>query len=491
MEKGIRHLLDESEKRAVLTVNAATSVNARTSLAMGSVMRMVNWESVINMVETGHSVKPPPPQRRWLCVAAVVMMSVAFPLYAEEPLSIKEPLSMAAAVVEVVEANPDLATISARAEALAALPDQQGTLPDPRLSLKFLNLPTDSFSFSQEAMTQTQLGVSQMLPFPGKLGLRQEAAQAMASAASFGVEELRLKLVRDVKLVWWNLFFLDRALEIVENNQTLMRQFIEVAESKYSVGKGLQQDVLLAQLELSKLFDSQVELEGRRRNEAIRLSTLLDRPATAPIVLPRKVDEGFPSPRDEAQLVARAAEVRPLLAASEQRLEAARLRLALARKDYYPDFSVGMAYGLRQGDNPNGSSRADLVSLMFGMSLPLYTATRQDRAVDQRSAERMEQRYALADARNRIEAAIGRALSDYRRGSEKAELFRNGIIPQARQTVSSMLAGYQVNKVDFLNVVRAQITLYNYETQYWNALSKARQATARLAAAVGEENVYE
>ncbi len=421
--------------------------------------------------------------QKWLLAAAVLFASAS--LYAEQPLLI------AAAVVEVVEANPDLAAISARAEALAALPDQLGSLPDPQLSLRLINLPIDSFSFSQEGMTQAQLGFSQMLPFPGKLGLLQEAAQAMANAAGFGVEEMHLKLVRDVKMVWWNLFFLDRALEVVANNQTLMRQFIEVAESKYSVGKGLQQDVLLAQLELSKLFDNQVDLEGKRRNESIRLSTLLDRPATVRLVLPAKVAEDLPTLRDETQLVAQAVELRPMLAAQQQRLEAARLRLELARKDYYPDFSVGAAYGLRQGDNPNGTSRDDLLSLMFGMSLPIYTGTKQNRAVDQRNAERLGQRYALADAHNRVEAAIGRALSDYQRGREKAELFKTGIIPQAKQTVASMLAGYQVNKVDFLNVMRAQITLYNYETQYWNAFSKARQAIARLVAAVGEENVYE
>ena len=423
-------------------------------------------------------------RRKWRFIAIMVLV-FSTPLRAEEPLTI------ATAVAEVVEANPDLAAISARAEALAALPDQLGTLPDPWLSLKLLNLPVDSFSFSQEGMTQTQLSISQMLPFPGKLGLRQDAAEAMADAAGFGVEELRLTLIRDVKMVWWNLFFLDRALEVVENNQVLMRQFIEVAESKYSVGKGLQQDVLLAQLELSKLLDNQVDLEGQRRNESIRLSTLLDRTATAALVLPREVAEHFPSPRDEAQLMARAVEIRPILAAQREQLEAARLRLALAKRDYYPDFSVGAAYGLRQGDNPNGSSRADLASLMLGMSLPIYTGTRQDRAVDQRGAERLQQRFALADVLNRVEDAIGRALSDYRRGREKAELFKTAIIPQAQQTVSSMLAGYQVNKVDFLNVVRAQITLYNYETQYWNALSSARQAAARLVAAVGEESVYE
>ena len=104
-------------------------------------------------------------------LATLILLSTSAWVYAEEVLSIN------AAVAEVVETNPGLAAISARAEALAALPDQLGTLPDPQLTFKLMNLPVDSFSFSQEGMTQTQIGFSQMLPFPGKLGLRQEAAQ--------------------------------------------------------------------------------------------------------------------------------------------------------------------------------------------------------------------------------------------------------------------------------------------------------------------------
>ncbi|HHL45230.1 MAG TPA: transporter, partial [Gammaproteobacteria bacterium] len=99
--------------------------------------------------------------------------------------------------------------------------------------------------------------------------------------------------------------------------------------------------------------------------------------------------------------------------------------------------------------------------------------------------------FTLHQQQLQVAAEIGRALSDYRRSAEQAVLFKSGIIPQASQTVASMLAGYQVNKVDFLNLVRSQITLYNYETQYWKALSESRQALARLVSAVGEEDIYE
>ncbi len=416
----------------------------------------------------------------------LLMLSViAFPLHATEPLMLGQ------AVAEALRGNPNLAAIKARADALAAIPDQRGTLPDPKMSVKMVNLPLDSLSFTQEGMTQLQIGFSQGLPFPGKLQLRKEVAQAVADAAGFDVDELRLRLARDVKVVWWNLFYLDRALEIVDSNQTLLRQFVEVAESKYSVGKGLQQDVLLAQVELSRLLDRQIHLEGQRRNEAIRLNTLLDYPATAPVALPGEISEEFQPLRDEAQLVTRAMTISPLLAIRERQVEAAKLRVALAKKDYYPDFNLGAAYGLRNGNNPNGSARDDFASIMLSMSLPIYTGTKQDRAVDQRNSERLRQRYALEDERNQVTAAIGLALSDYRRGEEKVMLFKTGIIPQASQTVASMLAGYQVNKVDFLNVVRSQITLYNYQILYWKAFGEANQALARLAAAVGEENIHE
>jgi len=414
-----------------------------------------------------------------------ILSVIAFPLHATEPLMLEQ------AVATALKGNPNLAAIKARADALAAIPDQRGTLPDPKMSVKMINLPLDSLSFTQEGMTQLQIGFSQGLPFPGKLRLRKEVAQAVADAAGFDVAELRLRLARDVKMVWWNLFYLDRALEIVDSNQTLLRQFVEVAESKYSVGQGLQQDVLLAQVELSKLLDRQIHLEGQRRNEVIRLNTLLDYPATAPVVLPTEVSEDFQPLRDEMQLMTRAIAISPLLAMREQQVEAAKLRVALARKDYYPDFNLGAAYGLRNGNNPNGSARDDFASIMLSMNLPLYTGTKQDRAVDQRNSERLRQRYVLEDEHNQVAAAIGLALSDYRRGEEKVTLFKTGIIPQASQAVASMLAGYQVNKVDFLNVVRSQITLYNYQILYWKAFGEANQALARLVAAVGEENIYE
>ncbi len=402
-----------------------------------------------------------------------------------------ELLSVEVAVFEALVNNPSLAAIEARAEALAAIPDQVGALPDPRLSLKMLNLPFDTLSFTQEGMTQLQVGYSQMLPYPGKLALRSQAATHEARAAKSEVAERRLQLVRDVKMVWWNLFYLDRALEVVARNQMLLEQFVNVAETRYRVGRGLQQDILLAQLERSKLNDTTLRLQNMRDNEVARLNMLLSRPVETEAQLPVSVNEVLPTLMSLTALQQRAETTRPSLMVQSDRLGAARSRVDLAKKDYAPDFKVGLFYGLRNGDNPDGSDRSDLGSIIFSMNLPFDMSRKRSRAVDQRQAEWLAQKYQLEDLHNRVVTKVQQAITDYRRAGEQAQLFQQEIIPQAQQTVDAMLAGYQVGSVDFLNLVRSQTTLYNYETQYWKALSSANQASARLVAAVGEEKIYE
>ena len=419
----------------------------------------------------------------------VAALCTSRPLWAALPAhqATDSPLSLQDAVAMAVQGNPGLAEMQARADAMAAIPSQAGSLADPVVSFTALNFPVDTFSADQEPMTQLAFGIEQSLPFPGKLALKERAAEFDADAAASNVEEARLRLIFNVKQIWWKILYLDRALETVSRNQDLLRQFVQIAQTKYTVGEGLQQDVLLAQVELSRLLDRQVQLRGMRREQTARLDALLDRTADTPVVLPERVNEALVTLKPESTLYTRAQASRPLLEQRRQEVEAARTRRDFAQRDRYPDFTLGAAYGFRQGENPDGSSRPDLASLRIGMSLPLYAGRKQDKAVDQRTSELLQKRYALQDDWNKVQAEISAAVADYRRASEQVQLFRTGIIPQARQTVASMLAGYQVNKVDFLNLVRSQVTLYDYETQYWKSFSEAKQALARLAAAVGEE----
>ncbi|TLS67018.1 TolC family protein [Mariprofundus erugo] len=408
-----------------------------------------------------------------------------------QPAVAAEPLTLAAAEQLARDHNPSLAGAGVGVKAMQAIPAQAGALPDPVLRLGAMNLPLNSLSLSQEAMTQMQVGLSQKIPFPGKLDLQQSMAAYRADVAGFEYVEAGLKLVRDVRMTWWNLCYLDRALDIVRHNQVLLRQFVRIAEAKYKTGEGLQQDVLLAQVELSKLLDVEITLTGSRKSQAAWLNAQLGRRADHALILPATVNESLAKAPDEAWLLQKAKAARPALTAKAREVSAAADQVALAEKDYYPDFTLAGDYGFRQGRDPNGRVRPDMASIQLSFTLPVYSSHKQAKEVDQRLAEKARAAFALEDATRSVEAEALMALADYQRSSAQASLFKTGIIPQASQTVASMLSGFQVGKVDFLNLVGSQITLYNYETQYWKVLAEANQAYARLIAAAGGELHHE
>lgn len=401
-------------------------------------------------------------------------------------------LTLDTAVELALSHNPSLAALDAQWAALDAVPSQAGALPDPVLSLNAMNLPTDTFDLGQEPMTQMQIGVSQSIPFPGKRKLKREAAEHEARAGESRAAEQRDALRGSVRGAWWRVFAFDRALEIVDQNKDLMRDFIEIAETKYAVGMGLQQDVLLAQLELSRLLDREARLKGRRRSAQAGLNALLDRPPDRVVYIAKTPPNvRLPKLPAEAVLLNQAADARDLINAHRDLLDAADSRLALANRDVYPDFRLGAGYGFRGGSDPVRGDRTDFFSVMLSVNVPLYFGSKQSKAIDQRSHERSQRQHALRTVLRTIEADIARNLADYDAAREQVQLLDTAIIPQAQQTVSSMLAAYQVNEVDFLNVVNGQLTLYNAQINYWDALSEAKRALAGVAAAVGTEALYE
>jgi len=419
---------------------------------------------------------------KFICICLTLLGSYSA-LASESILSLEQAEKLA------LQNNPALAAAGKQAEAMAAMPSQVGSLPDPKVSFNAMNLPVDSFATTQENMTQLQLGFSQAFPFPGKLELKSDAAEYIAAAALQNTQEFRLVLLRNTRIHWWNLSYLDKALSIIRRNQTLLRNLVKIAEIKYKTGKGLQQDVLLAQLELSKLLARELKLKAARGHETATLNALLGRAANTSIFLPQeqfKVTKR--SQVDVAELKVWARGHRPMLLAMDMKVEAADSMLALAEKNYYPDFNIGAAYGFRQGVNPaNKQSRPDFASIMFSMSIPLYSSSKQAKAVDQRMAEKARVQFSRQDIANKVDADIDSAASDVRIAHDQVLLFEQGILPQARQTTASMLAGYQVNKVDFLNLVRAQLNEFNTDIQYWQQVSILQQAEATLASAAGKE----
>ncbi|MBS3962899.1 MAG: TolC family protein [Methylomonas sp.] len=381
--------------------------------------------------------------------------------------------------------NPGLSEIKARAEAMAAVPSQEGALPDPELKVGALYLPTNSFNLRQDDFTMMEVGISQEIPFPGKLALREKIAEQEALAAADSVDEARLRLVRDVKQGWWRLFYYDRALSLLDESESFFRQLIAVAQAKYQVGNGSQQDVLLAQLELSKLKDEKLNLIGMRDGQNARFNALLDRAAETPVRIP--AEAGFKLPIiDGSALQDKALHTRPLFAQHHKMLDAALTKVNLAKRDFYPDFTVGAFYDARQ-NTPSGQSRSDFASIQLSVNVPIYADRKQAKAVDQRQGELLQEQYALQDEHRKVQAEIAAKSAEYRQTKDRLLLLEHEILPQAQQTVDSLMAGYQVSQTDFTDLLRTQLSFFQYQSQYWQALASTQQLLAELSAEVGEE----
>ena len=150
------------------------------------------------------------PQIIFKLFGLILLLLSAHIVAAEKSISVPV-LTLKAATEQVVRDNPDLAQMQARAQAMAAIPSQMGALPDPEISFNAMSLPIKTFNTAQEDMTQLGAGISQAFPFPGKLALREQAAAFEAEAATQGVNEVRWRLLSEVKTTWWLIFYLDWA----------------------------------------------------------------------------------------------------------------------------------------------------------------------------------------------------------------------------------------------------------------------------------------
>ena len=421
----------------------------------------------------------------WLFLI-IFMTTVQSMLWAQETRT--TPLKLNDLVEEALNKNPDILAAKSKWEVFKERPPQAGSLDDPMLGLGIVNLPTDTFSFRQEDMTMKEISLTQRLPYPGKRGLRREMAQKEAEAALSDYEEVKVKVSRDVKMAYYELFYVNKAIEVTEKNREILKLLNQIAETKYSVGEGIHTDVFKAQLELSKMIDELIMLNQNRRTLKSKLNTLLYRPPFAPLGDPEEVSlEKFSA--DPEELVKAAAERRPSLQSVKRMVERNQASLKLAERDYYPDFDIKLAYGQRD-DGPAGR-RPDMVSAMVGFNLPLWYKSKQSRKVAESQKDIQATKDQLTAMTNEIRFMMSEKLIDIERAEKQIELLKTGIIPQATLSLDSAIASYRVNKVDFITLLDTEMTLFKYETQYYRLLTDYRKSIAEIEAAVGKASAEE
>jgi len=415
---------------------------------------------------------------RLIIVVAAVLVMLPAGLRADETLKLDDLLA------EAGKNSPELGAFRDRYEAAYERVPQAGSFDDPMLGLGFDNVPVDSFAFDREPMTGKVVELSQAVPFFGKRGLKAEAAMHDARALEAGYREKALMLRAGIKDVYYDLYAVRKGLEIVGKNISLMDMFRKTAEARYSVGKGILKDVVKAQVETSMMIDKRIELQKEEHTKRAYLGSLLGRESavTGEVedIAPTQLGMG----RDA--LVEAAMKGRPALAASGERVLKGQSMLELAGKGYYPDFTVSARY-MQRDTLKDGTGQPDMVSAMLSMNLPVWTRTKQGPAVREAASERSmadrERDMLVKEIYYKVDSLVDVVEQDDR----TLKLYKEGVIPQATDDLNSAVAGYEVGRVDFLDLLESRRTLFDYELGYYTTLAAREKAVAGLEAATGVE----
>ena len=386
-------------------------------------------------------------------------------------------------IKEALSKNPLLLTTKNQIKARKERIPQAGTLPDPILKLGLVNLP-EAFDFNDDPMTQKQISLSQKIPFPGKLGLREKLAQKDFNRFEAEFAYQQLEIINKVKNAYYSLFFIEKSIEITEKNKTLLKNFLEIAQSLYSVGKGVQQDVLKAEVELSRMREKLVVLKQQKITITARLNTLIDRDPYTPLEGRPEVSLTLFTP-DPKEVKNSSLDDHPMLKSVQCIREKAETAYHLARKEYYPNFEVGFSYAQREDSMHRNLS--DLYSGFLGINIPIWYKTRQNRKVEEMRYTFISEKSRYEAIKNDLQFKIVSLLAEIDQNGHLIDLYHNEIIPQATHTLDSSLASYQVGEVDFLAPLINLLTLYTYELEYYKAFTNYEKNLADLELAVGKK----
>ncbi len=399
-------------------------------------------------------------------------------------------------IVLALERNPDMKASEETARSKVERIRQVTALPDPFLSMKILPEPVRT----AEGDNFFIMGVSQKLPVPEKLDRAGRVAFEETRIALQRWQATRLRVISDVKRAYFQLYVVDRSIDVTQANQDLVRGLIDVARSQVAVGRPSQDDVLRAQVELSNLEAELITLRQRRVTIVARLNEILDRQPQTEIATPdefsiRDVDLAIDD------LLNKAVDANPDLKRIRHQIERDRESLELARLAYWPDFAIGFEWmqmdprgAFEAPRNPATGQRpvtpqlsedgSDNWAITFGFSLPIWYDKIKG-GIEEATRRLAASRAQYRSTENRVEFAVEDALERVGAQQELARLFRDTIIPQAEQTYRVSQASYTAGTSDFLYVIDNWRKWLVFTIQYYRSMGELERSVADLEQAIG------
>ncbi|MBE0541073.1 MAG: TolC family protein [Verrucomicrobia bacterium] len=380
--------------------------------------------------------------------------------------------------------NPQLEAAFNRWKAALEMVSQARTLPDPRFNYGYFIQEVETRVGPQEQ----RVGLSQMFPWFGKLKLRSEAALGGANAMQQQYEVAKLRLFDEVKQAYYELYYVGRAVGVATENVDLLKQLEEIARSKYESGTAEHGDVIKAQVELDKLRDRLRTLQDFKHPLVARLNAALNRPAESALPFPTNHSPGV-LPSDTAQLLEQLKSSNPELKSLDFQAEKDKAAIALARKEFYPDVTLGVDYVQTGEARMAGVSDSgkDPVMVGFSVNIPLWWSKYRAgvREAESRYAATQQDRQ---DRANRLSTDLQLALFKYQDAERKIALYRDALIPKADQNLKVIQRSFEAGKSDFLSLIDAERILLEFQLTYERAVADREQGLATVEKLAGGES---
>src|SRR3989337_1109449 len=395
----------------------------------------------------------------------------------------KEVTSLKSLVEEALRNNPEIKAGRARWQGLTKRPSQVSTLPNPTIGVRYMNVSFDRLTLGEDDFTEFGIiSASQEFPFPGKLSLKGKIAKEEAEAEEEFSEATVKRVLADLKEAYYEWYLANKSIEITSKNKELIENFVKIAEAKYAVGRGIQQDVIKAQVELSG-FIERLELLGQKKEvlEA-KIRSILGRPPDSPIGKPEEIKKSeLKLSLDELYKLTESKS--PILLAQKNLIERNDEAIKLAKKENFPDFVVDFEW-INRGEFTSDGPFADMWQVRVGFIVPLYFWRKEKFGVEEALYQLEEMKEEYNNTTLNISFTVKDKYITAKTSEKLLDLYSKGIIPQATLSLESAIAGYEVGNVDFLTLLDNLITLFNYELAYYTQLTEYQKALARI-----EENI--
>ncbi len=410
--------------------------------------------------------------------ALLILVAVAAP-------GLARAVSIGDAERVALDRDPGLKALREQVNALTEESHAAGELPDPKLKLGLMNLPTDTFDFEQEPMTQLQVGVQQMFPRGSTLKHQRQRVLHLADSQSARIRDREFMVVREVRNEWFETYYWVRASRVLQESERLFEQLVNITRSRYAVGGRDQQDVIRSEFELESLRDRLDKVRANEEQARARLSRWIGPElANSPFPSELQVLGSIPAYEDIKSRIG----THPLIAAERAKAAAGDESVAIAKQAYKPGWMLDITYGVRDGINADGSSRADFLSAMVLIDLPLLPGNRQDRlyaASQHTKAAIMEE---LDTRILELQRTLDLAHATWDRASKRLERFETLLLSQAEQNAVASLSAYQSDRGDFNTHIRARLSALETRLDALRVRVDKAKAQADLLYLYGEGN---